>query len=98
MYDFDTVISRRHTDSMKWDGGHNKDEDMIKMWVADMDFKVLPDITEVLHEKIEEGIYGYSMVPESYYEAVGNWMKRRHDFHVEKEWFLNLTMKQLVTG
>lgn len=88
MYDFDTVISRRHTDSMKWDGGHNKDEDMIKMWVADMDFKVLPDITEALHEKIEEGIYGYSMVPESYYEAVGNWMKRRHDFHVEKEWMV----------
>ena len=86
MYDFDTIISRKHTNSVKWDDDSNKDT--LPMWVADMDFKVLPDITKALHDKIEEGIYGYSTVPDAYYEAVINWMKRRHDFHVEKDWMV----------
>ena len=57
---------------------------MIPMWVADMDFKTLPDIPEALSKRVLDGIYGYSTIPEEYLESVVGWMKRRHDFHVEK--------------
>lgn len=85
-YNFDEVIDRRHTDSVKWNGAYNDDPEMIKMWVADMDFRILPEITAALKHRIEEGIFGYGMIPDSYYQAVVNYMARRHHFTIEKDW------------
>lgn len=64
-YDFDTVVNRRGTDSLKWDVADNE----LPMWVADMDFKTAPEITEAIKAKADLGIYGYSDVPKGWYDA-----------------------------
>lgn len=87
-YDFDTVYDRHHTNCAKYDSGHTDDPDLIPMWVADMDFKTLPDIPEALSKRVLDGIYGYSTIPEEYLESVVGWMERRHDFHVEQDWIV----------
>lgn len=88
--DFDTVIDRKNTYSLKYDIGkmENMPEDVLPLWVADMDFKVSSHIQDVLFRQIEHGIFGYSDVHEEYYEAVKGWMKRRHDWDVESEWLI----------
>lgn len=72
-YDFDTVYDRHHTNCAKYDSGHTDDPDLIPMWVADMDFKTLPDIPEALSKRVLDGIYGYSTIPEEYLESVVGW-------------------------
>lgn len=81
-YDFDKVINRRGTGSMKWDVPERE----LPMWVADMDFKTAPEIIEAVRRKADLGIYGYSVVPEDWYEAYIHWWERRHGFTMEKEW------------
>ena len=61
-YDFDTVVDRRNTGSLKWDVRENE----LPMWVADMDFKTAPAITEAIIERAQHGIYGYSIVPDEW--------------------------------
>lgn len=56
--------------------------------VADMDFQVLPEIKEALSRRVEQGIFGYTEVPESYYEAIINWFDRRHHWHIDRSWIL----------
>ena len=68
-YNFDTVINRHNTNSIKWDGG---DANLLPMWVADMDFEVPQPIKEALVKQAEHGIFGYSLPRESYYEAIIN--------------------------
>jgi cystathionine beta-lyase len=60
--DFDRVIDRRHSDSVKW---NVYDEDVLPMWVADMDFESPPAVLEALHSRVEHGIFGYGIAPES---------------------------------
>ena len=87
-YDFDKLIPRRGTNAVKWDAtppaGDGKD--IIPLWVADMDFQVAPCILEALHKRVDHGIFGYTVVPDSYYEAVVRWFSRRHGWHIEKDW------------
>ena len=78
--DFDKLIDRRGTNSYKWDS--LADEDIIPMWVADMDFETAPCIVEALKERINHGVFGYSHVPNSYYEAVCDWFKRMHHWQI----------------
>ncbi len=85
-YDFDKVVPRRGTNSYKWD--LVKQEDVIPLWVADMDFAVAPPIQEALRKRMEHPVFGYTLVPDSYYEAVINWFCRRHNWHIEKDWIL----------
>lgn len=82
-YNFDEVISRRGTDSLKWDGC--ADPEMLPMWIADMDFKAAPCIVEALKKRVEHGVFGYTKVPDSYYESVSNWFGRRHGWKISKE-------------
>lgn len=95
---FDEIIDRRKTNSSKWtltfDGKPLK-ENQIPMWVADMDFKVAPEIIEYLHEAVSFGIFGY-FTYEGYHEAVINWCKERYSLNIKKEW-LNFT-QGLVQG
>lgn len=82
-YNFDEIFSRRHTNSYKWDT--YSDSDIIPLWVADMDFKTAPSIIEALKKRVDHGIFGYTYVPEAYYDAVINWFDRRHNFKVTKD-------------
>lgn len=85
-YDFDKETQRRGTNSYKWD--IVKEDEILPMWVADMDFEVAPCIKEALKKRVEHGIFGYTLLPESYYEAVINWFHRRHQWNIEREWIL----------
>ena len=75
-YNFDELITRRGTHSYKWDSAVAND--VLPMWVADMDFRTAPCIVEALRKRVEHGIFGYTKVPPAYYEAVIKWFARRH--------------------
>lgn len=83
-HDFDELITRRGTGCVKWD--ELPADDIIPMWVADMDFRCATPIVEALRKRVEHGIFGYTHVPEKYYEAVISWFQRRHNWHIEREW------------
>lgn len=82
-YDFSRPTDRRGTDSYKWDSA--PETDIIPLWVADMDFETFPCITEALQRRVAHGIFGYTRVPEAYYEAVCNWFGKRHGWHINRE-------------
>ena len=84
MYDFKTVIDRRHTNSLKWDVG----ADELPMWVADMDFQTAPEIIEALQKKATFGIFGYEEPDEAYFAAVANWYQQQHGFRPEPDWMI----------
>ena len=85
-YDFDELINRRGTNSYKWDSAAKAD--VLPLWVADMDFRTAPVITEALSRRVSHGIFGYTRVPEAYYQAVTTWFSRRHGWHMRKEWMI----------
>ena len=74
-FNFDEIVLRRNTASVKWD---LFEEDTLPLWVADMDFKASPAILEALRKRLEHGVFGYELVPQSYYDAIANWFDRRH--------------------
>ena len=82
-YDFSRPTERRGTDSYKWDSA--TEADIIPLWVADMDFETFPGITEALQRRVAHGIFGYTRVPEAYYEAVCNWFGKHHGWHINRE-------------
>ena len=83
-YDFDTIINRKNTNSVKWDTSQNKDA--IPMWIADMDFKTADPVIKALEERVSHGIFGYAAIPDNFYEAEVNWWAKRHNFKIKKEW------------
>ena len=85
-YDFDTIVPRRGTGSYKWDTPQG--DDVLPMWVADMDFRTAPEIIDALMRRVAHGVFGYTLVPERYYEAVIGWFKRRHGLVVSREHIL----------
>lgn len=88
--DFDTVIERKNTKSLKYDFAvrRGKPKDVLPLWVADMDFKVSSYITDALENIVSQGIFGYSESEESYFEAVSGWMKRHHNWEVQEDWLV----------
>ena len=85
-YDFDEIVSRRGTNSYKWDS--TTDAGVLPMWVADMDFRAAPAILETLRDRIGQGVFGYTRVPDAYYDAVINWFARRHGWIMQREWII----------
>ena len=85
-YNFNEQVPRRGTCSYKWDSAKN--EDVLPMWVADMDFRTAPAIVDALRQRVEHGIFGYTRVPDSYYKAVTDWFVRRHGWAIEREWII----------
>lgn len=79
-YDFDEIIPRRGTNSYKWDS--DADPEVLPMWVADMDFRTAPAVTEALTARASQGIFGYTRVPDSYYTAVSDWFASRHGWTI----------------
>lgn len=86
-YNFDELTDRRNTHSMKWDVGENE----LPMWVADMDFKTAPEIIEALQRRVAHGIFGYTVVPDSWYRSVISWWKERHQVTYERDWLIFCT-------
>lgn len=85
-YDFDTIIPRHDTHSYKWDSAENTE--VLPLWVADMDFHTAPAIVNALQRRVEHGIFGYTRVPDAYYNAVTDWFARRHGWPVQREWII----------
>ncbi|MCD8154901.1 MAG: pyridoxal phosphate-dependent aminotransferase [Clostridiales bacterium] len=86
-YNFDRPVNRRNTYSLKWDVGENE----LPMWVADMDFETAPEIKKAILERAAHGVFGYTNVPDAWYEAYIHWWKERHDFAIQREWMLFCT-------
>ncbi|MBN1801560.1 MAG: pyridoxal phosphate-dependent aminotransferase [Candidatus Lokiarchaeota archaeon] len=84
--DFDNLIDRKNSRSEKWDSTEEmfKVKDLLPLWIADMDFKNAPLILQALNQKINHGIMGYSIFPDSYYESTINWFYRRYNWKIEK--------------
>ncbi|MDR9771042.1 PatB family C-S lyase [Acetomicrobium sp.] len=91
-YDFDEVIDRKGTCSEKWDGlkKHFGTDDVLPMWVADMDFKSPPEVIKPIVERSKHGIFGYPMRTESYYEAIINWVRERYDWEIKGDWIVDV--------
>lgn len=87
---FDDRAERRNTKSLKYDfaAERGKPENVLPLWVADMDFKVSSYITDALGKMVEHGIFGYSEADQSYVESVRGWMRRRYDWEVQPEWLI----------
>ena len=88
-FNFDERIVRRGTNCVKWD--EKPEEDIIPLWVADMDFRVAPAIQQAIERRAAHGVFGYTHVPEAYYEAIISWFKRRHQWEIEREDILYTT-------
>lgn len=88
--DFDLIIERKNTNSLKYDfaAKRGKPENVLPLWVADMDFQVSSYIQEALIRQAEHGIYGYSEARNGYFNAVSDWMRKHHDWEVEEEWLV----------
>jgi cystathionine beta-lyase len=93
-YNFDEIVNRRGTYSVKWDGGQliknmglteRYDEDTIPLFTADMDLPVPQPLLDALHKTVDHRIFGYSIFPDEYFEAIQHWFKRRHDWEIKKE-------------
>ena len=82
-FNFDEIINRHGTHAVKWD--HCPSDDVIPMWVADMDFKAAPCIIDALKKRLEHGVFGYVNVPEEFYQSIINWFNRRHNWSIDRD-------------
>lgn len=82
------AVERRNTNSVKWDSLSERfgSNELLPMWIADMDFKVPEAVQEAMMNRIGHGVFGYSQIPDSYYEAFFNWMFSRHRVQLQREW------------
>ena len=83
-YNFDQILDRRGTHATKWDVGEGE----LPMWIADMDFPTAPEIQAAIQARAAHGIYGYTDIPEAWYDAICGWWGNRHGFRMEREWLL----------
>ncbi len=84
-YDFDTVVNRCNTDSLKWRAAG---ENELPMWVADMDFPTAPEVRAAMQRVLDHGVFGYTDLTDEWYDSIINWWKERHDFTIERDWLV----------
>ncbi len=86
VYNFDTLTDRHNTNAIKTDLAlaRGKPADVLSLWVADMDFPTAPEILEALHKKVDHGIFGYSCLDDSFFDALVSWMKSEHNFSFDR--------------
>lgn len=101
-YDFDAVLERRSTGSIKWSLPGNDDRwlpypseagsphaaGLLPMWLADMDFETAPEITAALRQRVDHGVFGYTAYQDSFFEAIVDWTSRRHGWQLQPEWIV----------
>ncbi|MDY0174553.1 MAG: PatB family C-S lyase [Bacteroidales bacterium] len=87
-YDFDTIIDRRGTDTVKLRQLKTLfgRDDLLALWVADMEFETPPFIRKVLEDRLRHPIYGYTMIPDGYWQSIIDWQKYMHDWDIKEEW------------
>ena len=87
-YNFNEIVDRSNNFSSKWSEMEKKygTNDLLPMWVADMDFQTAPEITASMMERAGQGVFGYTIVTDEWYEAYKNWWKNRHQFEIRREW------------
>ncbi|MEK5338414.1 MULTISPECIES: MalY/PatB family protein [Heyndrickxia] len=93
LFDFDTVIERKNTASVKWEQVKQVfgEEDVLPMWVADMDFNPPHEVAEAIKKRVEHEILGYAFVPDSTAEAIQAWLKKRHNWDIPPAWIAYCT-------
>ena len=84
-YNFDKIVDRRKTNSIKWGGKFNNE---LEMWIADMDFAVLPEIKNAILKKVEKDAYGYCYPTEEYFKSYISWFKSHHNLVIDKDWMI----------
>jgi cystathionine beta-lyase len=89
-YDFDAVIDRRGTGSLKWDFEERfaGATGLLPLWVADMDFRAPPEIVDAMRRRVDHGVFGYTLEPDSWFDAAIAWSARRHGWPVRREWMI----------
>lgn len=89
-YNFDEIIDRRNSDSIKWGQLEELygDEDVLPLWIADMDFRSADEIVEAIKERADHGVFGYIYMKDSFYQSIIDWVKRRFNWEIKKEWIL----------
>ena len=87
LFDFDCANERRNTNSLKWDVAEHE----VPMWVADMDFKTAPAVIDALEKRVQTGIFGYTIISDTWKEAIQGWWRKRHSFSIDKEWIVFCT-------
>ena len=85
-YDFDEIVPRRGTHSVKWE--LDSDPDILPMWVADMDFATVPEVTEMLERRAAHGLFGYAQETPQWRQAYVRWWRERHHFEMEEDWLV----------
>ncbi len=87
-YNFDEIVDRRNTNSIKYDFAAKRGDDILPLWVADMDFRVPCEVTDALISSAKHGIFGYTDAGAEYYNAVEKWFRENHGFHIQNEWIV----------
>ena len=83
-FDFDKIIDRRKSGSYKWDDHAGDADDMIQLWVADMDFQTAPAVIEALRRRVDHGVFGYTFVSDDYYSALTDWFETQHSYTIDR--------------
>ena len=84
-YNFDEVVNRRNTNCIKWD---TQEDDVLPMWIADMDFKSPDEVIEALVERAKEGVFGYNFRQDGFYDSIINWVKKKFDWEIKRDWIV----------
>lgn len=97
---FNQIIDRHNTSSLKWDFIDQKLQldgtDLLPMWVSDVDFKCPDEVIQALHARVEHGVFGYSERDDAYYQSVMDWFASRHQLDIDRDWFT--TIEGVVPG
>ena len=90
MYDFDKMTDRRGTSCSKWDNMSSmfSEKGLLPLWIADMDFRCCEEAVSAIRKRVDHGVFGYTVLPDSYFDAIAGWMQRRHGWSVQKEWLV----------
>lgn len=87
-YNFDEIVDRKNSNCMKWDRRKEifGDNEILPMWIADMDFNSPPEVVEAIENRVKHRIYGYTYRPDSYYDSIIRWMEIRHNWKIDRDW------------
>lgn len=90
MYDFDKMTDRKGTSCSKWDNMSSMftEKGLLPLWIADMDFRCCEEAIKAMRQRVDHGIFGYTVLPDSYFESIAGWMQRRHNWTIRKEWLV----------
>jgi cystathionine beta-lyase len=97
-FDFNRIVDRKNTNSLKYDFAkeRGKSEDILPLWVADMDFPTAPVITDALIKVCKHGIFGYSEIKEEYFLTLQKWFQTHYNWKIERNWLIKTPVSYLL--